>query len=175
VSTYNASIGKDLSLIQAETFTMDGRGPNRNRQEAPHPHQAVVDPTGQYVVVPDLGADLVRIFAIDPVTLGWKATDPLVAAPGSGPRHIAFLKVESKIYMFLISELANSLTTYEVVYNGNKTLSFVQVFSGPTHGTGNTVPPGASAAEIAISVSFYSPPSCAPVANLQACKTCTTF
>jgi len=33
--------------------------------EAPHPHHVFTDPTGDFLLVPDLGADLIRINRID--------------------------------------------------------------------------------------------------------------
>jgi lactonase family protein with 7-bladed beta-propeller len=35
-------------------------GPNKNRQEASHPHSVVFDPTGHFIAAADLGIDKVR-------------------------------------------------------------------------------------------------------------------
>jgi 6-phosphogluconolactonase (cycloisomerase 2 family) len=98
----------------------------------------------------------VRIFAIEAPGLTWKTVTPLKAAPGSGPRHVAFLKTETKTFLYLISELTNTITAYEVKYS-EKELGFTELFVIPTHGAGNTVPTGASAAEIQVSVSLPDP------------------
>lgn len=130
---------------------MAGPGPDPSRQEAPHPHEVFLDPKGQFVLVPDLGADLVRVFAVDGLNL--VSVDPLKAAPGSGPRHVEFLvSPEGKTFLYLIAELSNTITAYDVVYGENKTLAFTEVYSGSTYGAGNTAPAGASGAEIWISV-----------------------
>lgn len=147
-------------LLQNQTFELSEPGPNPDRQDAPHPHGAFLEPTGRYIVVPDLGADLVRVFRVEDGDggLGWTALDPLVAAPGSGPRHAAFLATGGKTYMYLVSELANTVTGYTVKYNCNSTLGFEELFVISTHGEGSSVPNGTTAAEIAISVRLFQPP-----------------
>ena len=63
-------------------------GPQADRQDGPHPHQAVLGP-GNEVLVTDLGADEV----ISHLLVGGTLTDPIVSAtpPGSGPRHLVRL------------------------------------------------------------------------------------
>ncbi|GJC77930.1 putative 6-phosphogluconolactonase ARB_02015 [Colletotrichum liriopes] len=139
-----------LTAVKSETFKMSAPGPNPSRQDAPHPHEVFLDPKGQFVLVPDLGADLVRVFAVDGANLA--AVDSLTAAPGSGPRHVEFLVTpEGKTYLYLIGELSNTITAYDVTYRENKTLGFAEVYSGSTYGEGATAPAGASGAEIWIS------------------------
>ncbi|KAI1876841.1 uncharacterized protein JN550_000913 [Neoarthrinium moseri] len=149
-STFSTADPSALAPLQNQTYTLSQPGPNATRQDAPHPHQALLDPTGQYILVPDLGADLVRVFRVDKGGVTWTAVDPLVAAPGSGPRHAAFLRTESHTLMYLISELANTITGYEVLYNSNSTLGFTKLFVTSTHGEGKSVPDGTSAAEITL-------------------------
>ncbi|GKT62112.1 3-carboxymuconate cyclase [Colletotrichum tofieldiae] len=139
-----------LTAVKSETFNMSAPGPNPSRQDAPHPHEVFLDPKGQFVLVPDLGADLVRVFAVDGANLA--AVDSLTAAPGSGPRHVEFLVTPGgKTYLYLIGELSNTITAYDVTYRENKTLGFAEVYSGSTYGEGATAPAGASGAEIWIS------------------------
>lgn len=144
-------------MVQTETFTLDQPGPNPIRQNAPHPHEVHIDPTGQYLLAPDLGADLVRIYALDSETLERTAVAPLVSAPGTGPRHGVFLVTEKKTFYFLVTELGNTITTYDVEYNQNTSLSFHEVFTTTSHG-GAEVPAGATAAEITLSVSSLEQP-----------------
>ncbi|WP_368498156.1 lactonase family protein [Herbiconiux sp. A18JL235] len=62
-------------------------GVDAERQDAPHPHQAVF--LGDTVLVPDLGADLVRLFDVENGSL---VERPGVAVPaGTGPRHLVVL------------------------------------------------------------------------------------
>ncbi|KAI1460274.1 putative isomerase YbhE [Annulohypoxylon moriforme] len=141
----------NLTLVQNETYTLAAPGPNADRQEAPHPHEAILDPTASFILVPDLGADEVRIYQADADTLGLTPITPLTVRPGSGPRHGTFLVTPEKTYFYLISELANTITGYETIYNEDKTLSFNEIFYIPTHGENITLPEGTGAAEIVVS------------------------
>ncbi|KAI0111492.1 putative isomerase YbhE [Daldinia grandis] len=141
----------NLTLVHNETYALEGPGPNPERQEAPHPHESILDPTASFVLVPDLGADLVRIYQADASTLALTPIAPLTVRPGSGPRHGAFTVTSEKTYFYLVSELGNTITGYEVIYNENKTLSFNELFFIPTHGEERTLPEKTGAAEILVS------------------------
>jgi 6-phosphogluconolactonase (cycloisomerase 2 family) len=145
VTTWNILPSGGLEAMQTFPFALSAPGPNPSRQDAPHPHAALIDPTDSYVVVPDLGADLVRVFSIDPKTSLLTAITPLEAPPGSGPRHGAFLESDSDTYFFLVSELSNTVVSYKVTY-GEKRLSFTEVFDSGIYGPRAT-PAGAAAAE----------------------------
>jgi 6-phosphogluconolactonase (cycloisomerase 2 family) len=72
--------------------------------------------------------------------------------PGSGPRHGAFLQTPlNTTYLFVITELGNTITSYAVTYNPNRTLSFHPVFTSSTYGPRTPAPPGAAAAEVLVS------------------------
>ena len=128
-------------------------GPVPTRQDAPHEHEAILDPTGRYLLFPDLGADLVHVYSFDPSTSFLIDHDPLVADPGSGPRHAVFWSPEKsyarkdKLYFFLIHELSNTITSYAVTYLAAGGLAFKKVQTINTFG-GKTIPTGAAAAEI---------------------------
>lgn len=126
LTTYKLSQDGHFTPFQQFDFTMPKPGPNPERQEAPHPHQVIVDPSAQYFVVPDLGADLLRIFCIDAQTLRIDPRKPFELPPGSGPRHGSFLsafkprKNESSEYWrldyyFVVTELTNTLYAYNVM------------------------------------------------------------
>ncbi|KAH9908647.1 putative isomerase YbhE [Xylariomycetidae sp. FL2044] len=140
-----------LTLVQNETYALEEPGPNPDRQEAPHPHDAILDPTAAFILIPDLGADVVRIFQANADDLSLTPVAPLVAAPGSGPRHGVFKAVLDKTYFYLVAELANTITGYEVTYNEDKTLGFEEIFVIPTHGEEVELPEGTGAAEIRLS------------------------
>jgi 6-phosphogluconolactonase len=74
------------SMIQHE-----GNGPGK-RQQGPHAHGVTLDPSGRYVLSPDLGADKVFIHRFDRAagTLSTGAQDAIDLPPGSGPRHLVF-------------------------------------------------------------------------------------
>ena len=95
-------LGDRVSLVAAS-----GSGPHR-RQAKPHAHSVLVDPTGRFVLVADLGADRLFVYPFD----GRKhaiRTEPaetarhFVAAAGSGPRHIAF--APNGRFLYLVNEL----------------------------------------------------------------------
>ncbi len=89
VQNLDADGGFDGAL---ELVRLTGSGPDTDRQEAAHPHQAFF--VGDTLFVIDLGADLVREFSIDPAARGAAAlvTGRTTAVPsGSGPRHAVAL------------------------------------------------------------------------------------
>lgn len=105
--------------------------------------------------MPDLGADLVRIYRVDNVERTVKDHEPLVVTPGSGPRHLAFAVQEDATFMYLVSELGNTVVGYEVSY-GEESVMFEEIWSTGTHGPEKKVPEGAQASEIMVSVSALS-------------------
>ena len=66
-------------------------GPNKARQDGPHPHSTMLSPDNRFILVNDLGNDDIAIFPIDPKTahLGKPHLFQNIPA-GSGPRHLAF-------------------------------------------------------------------------------------
>jgi 6-phosphogluconolactonase len=94
-SVSSITVNRDGSLGSlVSTIRETGSGPNR-RQASAHAHSAAVDPSGQYALVPDLGADRVFVYGFDRTTHALSATDAtnsraFVVPPGSGPRHLVF-------------------------------------------------------------------------------------
>lgn len=73
---------------QAASIQFHGTGPNRERQEASHPHQVFVHPERNEILVPDLGADkTLRLVKEEGV---WTIKGEVSYPAGSGPRHLAF-------------------------------------------------------------------------------------
>ncbi|KAH6895543.1 Lactonase, 7-bladed beta-propeller-domain-containing protein [Thelonectria olida] len=141
---------ENIKSVQTRLFKLSQPGPDPSRQEASHPHAAAVDPKGKFVLVPDLGADLVRIYATNEDDLNLQEREPLVVAPGSGPRHVAFADKGKKTFMYLVTELGNTVVGYEVTYDDDD-IAFEQIWSSGIHGKDRKVPKGAAASEIAIS------------------------
>lgn len=83
-----------------------GSGPHP-RQASAHAHSAVFDPAGRYVLVPDLGADRVFVYAFDRATRVLAPYGAFAVAPGSGPRHLAFGRDGRHAY--LVNELTAQL------------------------------------------------------------------
>ncbi|OCL06363.1 putative isomerase YbhE [Glonium stellatum] len=153
ISAWHTTAEGKVSYIENITFSMNRPGPVAARQEAPHEHEAILDPTGRYLLFPDLGADLVRVYSFDASTSSLVEREPLKADPGSGPRHAVFWSPDksyarnSTLYFFLIHELSNTITSYRVRYEEAGGLAFEKVQTINTFG-GKTVPTGAAAAEI---------------------------
>ncbi|MEU6841185.1 lactonase family protein [Streptomyces sp. NPDC046716] len=83
-----------------------GSGPHPQRQQAPHAHQVVPDPSGRWAVSVDLGTDSVRVCALTDGRLTLHHETAL--RPGSGPRHLAFHP--SGAYVYVLNELTPTLT-----------------------------------------------------------------
>lgn len=95
--------GGNVTMAKNWTFTAPP-GPKMPNQDKPHPHQVLYDPSGKWVIVPDLGADLIRVFT------STGEVDQLKMEPGSGPRHGVF----HDGYYYLVSELVSTVTVFKV-------------------------------------------------------------
>lgn len=101
-----------------------GSGVNPDRQEGPHAHCIMTDPTNQYVLLADLGIDRLMVYRLDAQTgtltlASWAQVDA-----GAGPRHIEFHP--SGRYCFLINEMASTISVFRW---GDGTLQTVQTIS----------------------------------------------
>ena len=157
--TYNVTSTGHLEQLQLFTYKLSGPGTVPSRQDAPHPHEVVLDPTGQYLLVNDLGADLVRIYSIGSGNM-ITAKAPLQAKAGSGPRHGAFSldPIGGNYIYYLAAEISSTVTAYKVTYlanNGGMSFDVIGVYS--TLSPGQAIPPTTTgestgvAAEIAVS------------------------
>ena len=127
LSKYKLPLISSSKVIQKQKFTLASPGPVAKRQEKAHPHSVLTDPTGEYLVVPDLGADLIRIFQINSSN-GMLTTCPSVrTSPGDGPRHGAWwvhgTGAGKLTVLYTINELSKSLTAWTVTYRGSECMS----------------------------------------------------
>ncbi|MBX3177089.1 MAG: lactonase family protein [Candidatus Hydrogenedentes bacterium] len=109
VSVY--PVGEDGALGESTAnFKHEGSGPDERRQQGPHAHSVNFDPTGQYLVVADLGIDKLMIYKRDGNTM--VPNDPAFGEtpPGGGPRHFAFHP--SQPYAYVVNEMGNTVTAY---------------------------------------------------------------
>jgi 6-phosphogluconolactonase len=91
-------------------------GPRKDRQDAPHPHSATLSPDNRFMVVNDLGQDLIAIFPIEAATGKLHpATVFRLLSGGSGPRHVTFHSNGRWVYG--IDEIANRIDQY--LWNAN--------------------------------------------------------
>jgi 6-phosphogluconolactonase len=87
-------------------------GPNRKEQASSHPHNAIFDPSGRFIAVPDKGLDRIFVFRVNAETGKLMPNDPpfVDTRAGAGPRHIAFHR--NMPFAYVINELGSSVTTY---------------------------------------------------------------
>ncbi|TVY14708.1 putative 6-phosphogluconolactonase [Lachnellula arida] len=136
------------TILQTLKLNQTAPGPNP-QQSVPRPHQVLIDSSDSFILSPDLGADVIRIFSSDSYA-HLTEQKSISVPPGSGPRHAAFYTSEDcdgqTRYLYLVTEISNMLLGYEVVYN-NPTLSFNKVYESGTFGSVAT-PLNAAASEI---------------------------
>ncbi len=102
-------IGADGRLAPVSGELKDtGSGPNKARQEGPHPHAVVFDRAGHYIAAADLGIDEVQTFRLSDGGLARVSTASL--PPGTGPRHIAF-HVNDQVF-YVVNELNATVTAF---------------------------------------------------------------
>jgi 6-phosphogluconolactonase len=106
-------IGADGALGDATDFIQhEGSSIDPMRQAGPHAHAVLLDPSGRYLLVPDLGLDRLLVYTFDieqgklqPHTQPWVET-----APGAGPRQVVMHPQGG--YVYLINELNSTMTAY---------------------------------------------------------------
>ncbi|HEY2378101.1 MAG TPA: lactonase family protein [Gemmatimonadaceae bacterium] len=91
-----------------------GKGPNAERQEAPHAHCIVTEPWNHFAFATDLGLDTVFVYRIDvdggALTIVDDADGHVKA--GAGPRHLAFHPQLPIVYV--VNELDSTITTFRL-------------------------------------------------------------
>ncbi|MEV5595487.1 lactonase family protein [Streptomyces sp. NPDC052496] len=92
----------------AAVLQHEGRGPNPDRQEGPHAHGVLPDPSGSRLLSVDLGTDSVRSCELDPASGAPVVRQEVRLRPGSGPRHLAFHPRGSHAYV--VNELSSTVT-----------------------------------------------------------------
>ena len=88
-----------------------GSGPNAERQEAPHAHCIVPDPSNRFALSADLGADRVFVYRLDLESKSLRRVESgdAVTRAGAGPRHIAFHP--TRPFVFVTNELDSTVAT----------------------------------------------------------------
>jgi 6-phosphogluconolactonase (cycloisomerase 2 family) len=159
VDVWDLAPDTGLLTLKDQLPSTDTLGPNAARQNAPHPHQALLDTSGRFFVVPDLGTD--TLLVIDSAAAAFEITNHVrVQPPGCGPRHGVFFpplaagaSPREATHYFLVCEVLNLVLVFEVSYAG-ATMQFNQVQTLSTFG--EDFPPAnastAAAGEIQVSV-----------------------
>ncbi|HKU69844.1 MAG TPA: lactonase family protein [Burkholderiales bacterium] len=135
----DGSLGPHSDLVVPEGEI----APLRDEQEGPHPHQAIFDLTGKYVIVPDKGLDRIQVFRFDAERGKITTCDIVEARYGAVPRHFAFHP--SKPYAYLLAENDSTVFAFHWNTGTGKLKPFQRVTTLPDDYVGNNM-----AAEIAI-------------------------
>jgi len=114
VGTYSVEDQSQIKILQEMEIKIDAAGPGPDQDQA-RPHQVAFDPTGQYMVSPDLGADLIRTFRIAP-DHQVKEIEGLSLPKGSFPRHAAFVALKDRVQLYVLLQELNELLVYKVEY-----------------------------------------------------------
>ncbi|HEY8293140.1 MAG TPA: lactonase family protein, partial [Thermomicrobiales bacterium] len=120
VAVYPLDEGGGLGAMR-DLVQNRGSGPNKDRQAGPHAHMITFDPSGRYALLVDLGIDKTLVYRLDPatgtlnahtITTDSGATEQSCgqAAPGAGPRHIAFHPTNR--YAYVINELGSTIDAF---------------------------------------------------------------
>ena len=97
------------ALAPARVVQHTGKGPTPSRQEAPHAHCILPDPTNRFALAADLGADRVFVYRLDLEGKALRQVGEAAMHPGAGPRHIAFHPTLPLV--FVANELDSTVAT----------------------------------------------------------------
>ncbi len=113
-------VNKDGSLNPASQVIQDkGLGVNKERQEGPHAHIAMLSPDEKYLLYTDLGTDklnVMRYHNSHPQPLSPASPEFVKVSDGEGPRHIAFS--DDKKHVYLLTEMGSAVHVFD--YNNGK-------------------------------------------------------
>ncbi|KAI1487094.1 putative isomerase YbhE [Biscogniauxia mediterranea] len=148
------SSAADGSLKYIKKIDLSTFGDPSPRQTGHHPHQALLEPSGRWFVIPDLGGD--KLFLLDGKDDRWNMTVAAEFPAGTGPRHGGFITTsDNATYYALASELSNEVFLFRLDYDtstGDGTVEFTLVQQQSTYGA--AFPPqnatSAAAGELAV-------------------------
>lgn len=131
VDVWNVAEADSLELFK--TVTLEGGTIGTKPQQKQHrAHQAVLDPSGRFFAIPDLGGDSVHL--LDAKT--FEITSRADLGPGTGPRHGGFLtaggaKAGSLPTHYAVAcEISNEIQLFSVAdKDGQVSLAHVQTLS----------------------------------------------
>ncbi|KAJ5823986.1 hypothetical protein N7447_006326 [Penicillium robsamsonii] len=153
LSTFALPLRSDKGPLQVFRYKLSQPG-IKPQQDAPHPHQVILDPTGSFILVPDLGADQVRVYAINQNSGRLNECPSLNYTAGSGPRHGLFWKpnrsdsAQAPVTMlYTVSELGGHFNAFVVSYLRSGCLAFQETQSFVPY-QGGQLPAGAVPAEL---------------------------
>ncbi len=140
-SAASFSVGADGRLNPAASFFQySGSGPDAERQMGPHAHRVTVSPDNRFVMVNDLGLDVIHIYRLDAKTAKLSQNEPAVwrSSPGAGPRALQFHP--NGKFAYCVTEMASGLVVlrWDAASGGFETVQEVEMrppgFIGATGG-----------------------------------------
>lgn len=148
-------ISDTSTLKYMKNITLGGElGPNKERQTKSFAHQAILDPSGRYFAICDLGTDSISI--IDSLDDKFEVVSRnSVSRAGCGPRHGAWYPQNggTPTAFVVACELSNTLEVFSVSTTNGSSLSLTHTSELSTYGA--AFPPAnatsAAAGEIIIS------------------------
>ena len=99
-------------LPVSQSFTLEGTpGPDPVHQTQSHPHAAIFDPSGRFVVIPDKGFDRTFFFRFDGGRIVPTAQGSVASKIGAAPRHTIFHQTLPILYVN--NELDSTVTVFD--------------------------------------------------------------
>ncbi|KAK5947821.1 hypothetical protein OHC33_011162 [Knufia fluminis] len=112
------SSAADGTLQLIKTIMLVGApGPDTAVQTQLRAHQGVADPTGRFVVVNDLGGDMIHV--LDAAADSYSISNVVKTDPGCGPRHGGFLQLDGgaqATHYVVVCEISNMVQLFSVSY-----------------------------------------------------------
>lgn len=114
VSVFGKNNDGSLTEIK-QVIQHQGKSIHLKNQLSAHAHMVAFSPDHKYVLVSDLGTDIIYLYDYNPNsgTEILKLKDTIAVKSGSGPRHFTFS--EDGKYVYLIQELDGTLTSFKYV------------------------------------------------------------
>lgn len=140
-----AADGSLAQTVGVFNYTQKTHGPVADRQEAAHLHCATFSPHNDFVLVCDLGDDVILVFPIAPERASYVGQPTRIAArPGSGPRHLAFHP--NGRWLYCIHELDCTIDLYDWSVREISPTQHTPISTLRSESVVSTLRPGAKAA-----------------------------
>ena len=107
----------------ADSVKHEGSGPNKERQDAAHPHSVIQVPGKNLFLVSDLGSDTITTYKLNDNTGKLTLQYAVQTEAGAGPRHLSFHPTKPLVYS--LNEINSTLMVYKISQSGQ--LEFLQL------------------------------------------------
>jgi cellobiose epimerase len=109
-------LNKNGSIDSASRQSIQNTGSsiNKENQQGPHAHSAILSPDNHYVLTADLGSDRIYSYRFNPAAgspLSPASKAFITVKPGSGPRHIIFHPNGN--YVYVVNELSGTVDVFD--------------------------------------------------------------